>query len=152
MNLRTQRRIAAEILKCGINRVWIDPTYMEDIADAITRSDIRGAISDGKIKALRVRGISRGRTRYKAGQRRKGRRKGVGSRKGSAKARAPKKEIWMKTIRSIRMLLRELRDAGKIDRRTYREYYLKSKGGMFKSRAHVLSHIKSGGRLKEERP
>ena len=25
MNLRNQRRIAAEVLKCGENRVWIDP-------------------------------------------------------------------------------------------------------------------------------
>lgn len=150
MNLRTQRRVAAEILDCGINRVWIDPTYMEDVADAITRSDIRGAISDGKIRALRIRGTSRGRIRYKAGQRKKGRRKGVGRRKGSAKARTPKKEVWMKTIRGIRRLLRELRDAGKIDKRTYRNYYLKSKGGMFKSRAHVLSHIKTGGKLKKE--
>lgn len=150
MNLKTQRRLAAELLGCGINRVWIDPTYIEDVADAITRDDIRAAINDGKIIALRVRGISRGRIRHRQVRKKKGRRKGAGSREGTAKARNPKKEVWMKTIRSIRKLLEELRDAAKIDKRTYREYYLKAKGGMFKSRAHVLSHIKASGKLKEE--
>jgi large subunit ribosomal protein L19e len=142
--------MAAELLGIGVSRVWIDPTYMEDVADAITRSDVRGAIADGKIRASRVRGTSRARIRHKLGQKKKGRRKGVGSRRGSAKARTPKKETWMKTIRSVRKVLNELKEAGKIDRRTYREYYSKSKGGMFKSRAHVLSHIKSSGKLKEE--
>ena len=143
--------MAAQLLKCGVHRVWIDPTYVEDVADAITRSDVRAAISDGKIRAIRVRGTSKGRIRYKLGQKKKGRRKGVGSREGSAKARTPKKETWMKTIRSIRKLLNDLRDTGRIDKRTYREYYLKSKGGMFKSRAYVLSHIKTAGKLKEEK-
>jgi large subunit ribosomal protein L19e len=150
LNLKSQRRIAAEILDCGVTRVWIDPTYMEDVADAITRDDIRAAINDGKIRALRVRGTSRGRTRYRLNQKRKGRRKGMGSRKGSWKARTPKKEAWMSAIRSIRTMLKQLRDTERIDRRTYREYYLKAKGGMFRSKAHALSHIKTAGKLKEE--
>jgi large subunit ribosomal protein L19e len=150
MNLKNQRRIAAELLDCGVNRVWIDPTYMEDVADAITRDDIRGAINDGKIKALRVRGTSRGRIRSRLAQKSKGRRKGMGSRKGTANARRPKKEAWMSTIRSIRSQLGELRDSGKITKRTYREYYLKAKGGMFKSRAHVISRIKTEGKVKTE--
>jgi large subunit ribosomal protein L19e len=151
MNLRTQRRIAAELLDCGVTRVWIDPTYADDVADAITRDDIRAAINDGKIKALRIKGASRGRTRYRLNQKRKGRRKGMGSRKGSWKARTPKKEAWMSAIRSIRTLLRQLKDTERIDRRTYREYYLKAKGGMFRSKAHVLSHLKTAGKMKEEK-
>jgi large subunit ribosomal protein L19e len=74
----------------------------------------------------------------------------MGSRKGSWKARTPKKEAWMSTIRSIRTLLKQLRDTERIDKRTYREYYLKAKGGMFRSKAHALSHIKTEGKLKEE--
>jgi large subunit ribosomal protein L19e len=55
----------------------------------------------------------------------------------------------MRTIRSIRRKLRELRDSGKIDASVYRKYYLKAKGGQFKSRPHLESHLKSEGVLKE---
>ena len=39
----------------------------------------------------------------------KGRRKGHGSRKGTANARNPKKHRWMKTIRAQRKALKEMR-------------------------------------------
>jgi len=63
MDLKNQKRMAAEVLKCGENRVWIDPNRIEDVADAITRADIRTAIQSGSIRALPVRGVSRGRAR-----------------------------------------------------------------------------------------
>ena len=62
MDLKNQRRMAAEILDCGENRVWIDPNRTEDLADAITRADIRTAIGSGTIKAMPKAGISKGRT------------------------------------------------------------------------------------------
>jgi len=37
MDLRNQRRLAAEILKCGENRVWIDPEEVEEVEKAVTR-------------------------------------------------------------------------------------------------------------------
>ena len=37
MNLTTQRRLAASILKVGENRVWIDPNEAEEVSRAITR-------------------------------------------------------------------------------------------------------------------
>ncbi|MFQ6106695.1 MAG: 50S ribosomal protein L19e [Thermoplasmata archaeon] len=149
MNLRNQRRMAAELLKCGLNRVWIDPDRMEDVADAITRTDIQIRIDAGAIKAKQKKGISRGRTRYQRGQRKKGRGRGHGSRKGTHKARKPKKERWIQTIRPIRERLRELRDEGKISVSTYRKFYLQAKGGAFKSKSHLESHLRSGGYLKE---
>ena len=36
MNLTTQRRLAASILKVGLNRVWIDPERLEEVSLAIT--------------------------------------------------------------------------------------------------------------------
>jgi large subunit ribosomal protein L19e len=45
--------------------------------------------------------------------------------------------------------LKELRESGKIDTATYRKYYLKAKGGVFKSRPHLESHLKAEGILKE---
>jgi large subunit ribosomal protein L19e len=149
MDLKNQRRMAAELLDCGQNRVWIDPNRAEDLADAITRADIRTAIESGTIKALPKAGISKGRTRYNAAQRKKGRQRGPGSRKGRAGARTPTKRDWIQTIRPIRAELRDLRDSGKISRSVYREFYMKAKGGVFKSRAHLLTHLKTEGHLQE---
>ena len=148
MNLKNQRRMAAELLKCGAERVWIDPNDMESLEDAITRADIRIAIHNGTIKRLPIHGQSRGRTRYRRAQRAKGRRRGPGSRKGASNARDPRKLRWIRTIRPLRELLRELRDTGKIDTRTYRTYYRQAKGGMFKGRVHLEQHLRSAGLLK----
>lgn len=149
MNLRNQRRMAALILKCGANRVWIDPNDTESLEDAITRSDIRIAIHNGTIRRLPEHGQSRARTRYRRAQRAKGRRRGPGSRRGGSSARDPRKNRWVRRIRSLRALLRELRDAEKIDTRTYRLYYRQAKGGMFKGRVHLEQQLRAAGLLKE---
>lgn len=150
MDLKVQRRMAAAILKCGENRVWIDPLNVEDVEMSITRGDIRSNINAGAIRAKPKRGISRARARHQKSQKKKGRQKGHGSRKGGKKARTPKKERWMKLIRPIRRYLREQRDEGKIEVRTYRMFYTKAKGGMFKSVNHLEAHLISGGYFKEE--
>ena len=149
MNLKNQRRMAAQMLKCGESRVWIDTNRMEDVADAITRSDVRTLIASGTIAAKQKRGVSSGRADYLRTQKRKGRRTGQGSRRGRKHARKPSKERWQQTIRPIRSKLKELRDNGTIDARTYRKYYLRAKGGMFKSRPHLESHLRTEGVLKE---
>ncbi len=149
MNLSNQRRMAADILKCGEDRVWIDPNRLDDVADAITRDDVRAVIDAGLIRKLPVRGKSKSRIRYKAFQRSKGRRRGPGSRKGAKGARSPGKEQWMRTIRALREVLRDLRDQGRLDRSTYRMLYLRAKGGVYRNRAHLLQHLESEGYLKE---
>jgi large subunit ribosomal protein L19e len=150
MDLKNQKRMASDILKCGESRVWIDPNRIEDVSDAITRADIRTAIESGTIRALPKKGVSRGRTRYRLAQRSKGRRRGPGSRKGTANARKPDKRSWIQTIRPLRAELRKLRDEGKITRTVYRSFYMKAKGGQFKSRKNLLSHLEASGNLKQE--
>lgn len=147
---RNQRRMAAELLKCGVNRVWVDPTRIEDVERAITRGDVRGAISEGSIVKKPVQGISRSRKAHLKNQRSKGRRRGPGSRKGAKYARTPRKETWMKTIRAVRSRLRELRDSKVIDRAAYRRFYRQAKGGVFKSRSHLDLQLKISGVLKEK--
>jgi len=149
MDLKNQRRMAAELLKCGVNRVWIDSNRTEDVSDAITRSDVRTLIDSGAIASKQRKGVSRGRANYNKAQRAKGRQRGHGSRRGRKGARKPLKQSWMQTIRPIRRKLKELRDGGKIDSATYRKYYLKAKGGVFKSRPHLESHLRAEGILKE---
>ncbi|HEU12856.1 MAG TPA: 50S ribosomal protein L19e, partial [Euryarchaeota archaeon] len=99
-------------------------------------------IKKGVIRKLPKKGNSRSRIRKKQEQKKKGLRTGPGSRKGTKYARLGRKERWIKTIRAVRDELRKLKNEGKIDRKTYRRYYLYAKGGMFRSRAHLLLHLK----------
>ncbi|MEM3852216.1 MAG: 50S ribosomal protein L19e [Methanomassiliicoccales archaeon] len=148
MDLKYQRRMAASILKCGVNRVWINPNRLQDVADAITRADIRTAILSGSIAKLPAKGNSRGRIRGRLKQKEKGRRTGHGSRKGTLNTRYPAKLRWIKTIRAVREELRKYRDEGKIDKHVYRRYYMLSKGGMFKGRRNLEEHLAAAGLLK----
>ncbi len=151
MRFDHQRRLAASILGCGVNRVRIstDPAEQENILDAITREQVRELIRRNVITMRPERGVSRARARVRAAQRVKGRRRGPGSRRGAMNARTPQKERWMSTIRRLRALLRELKDQGRIDVRTYRRFYRQAKGGMFKSKAHLTQQLQMAGLLKE---
>ncbi len=151
MRFDYQRRLAASILKIGVNRVYIspDPKEQENILDAVTRDGIRGLIRRNVIQKRNVLGVSRGRARHRAAQRAKGRRRGHGSREGALNARTPQKTRWIGLIRGMRRRLRELKKEGRIDVRTYRRFYAQSKGGMFKSRAHMEQQLRAAGALKE---
>jgi len=150
MDLTNQRRMAALVLKCGENRVWLNPDKEEEIADCITRADIRTAIASGLIKAKQKNGTSKARARKIAIQKAKGKRKGPGSRKGTKYAIIPRKRRWISTIRPIRDELKTLRAEGKITPSVYRIYYRKAKGGVYKSRRNMKAHMISAGHLKEE--
>ena len=145
-DLANQRRMAAEVMDIGVNRVWLDPEASKDIAAALTREDIRKLIEEGKVSKTPVKGVSRARARKLHEARAYGHRKGHGSRSGAKGARRPKKEMWMKKIRALRSMLRELRDNKTIDASTYRKLYVKAKGGEYRSRAHLKSHIEQLGK------
>lgn len=149
-DLRNQRRMAASILKCGKNRVWMDQDRLDEIAQAVTKDDIRVLIKGNAIQTRQKKGISKGRKRYTMNQKRKGRRRGHGSRKGAKYARFPRKKRWIKTIRPLRSLLRELRENGSITPTVYRRYYMKAKGGEFRSRRHLKSHLIADGVIKQK--
>jgi len=140
-DLRNQRRMASDILKCGNKRVWMDHDRIDEIAKAVTKDDVRILINGKAIKSKQIKSISKGRKRYVAQQKQKGRRKGHGSRKGAKYARKTKKEKWIQTIRPIRAYLKQLRDEEKITANIYRKYYSKAKGGEFRSKQHLESHL-----------
>ncbi len=141
--LTLQRRLAADILKVGETRVAMGPEHLEDIKNAITRSDIRKMISHGYITVKRSK-IKRPEL-YK-----KKRKKGYGSRKGRLEAKVTKKERWINTIRPLRRMLKELRDKGTIDTMTYRKTYMLIKSGIFRSRSHLRVYLKQKGILNEK--
>jgi len=151
MRFDYQRRLAASVLGIGVNRVYIspDPKEQENILDAITRDAVRGLIRRNVIQKRPERGVSRGRARHRAAQRAKGRRRGRGSREGGLNARTPQKTRWIGMIRGMRRYLRELKQQGRIEVSTYRRFYAQSKGGMFKSRAHLEQQLRAAGVLKE---
>jgi len=142
-NLSNQRRLASEILGCGLGRVWFNPEAIGEIASAITREDIRGLVEGGSIKARPIKGVSRGRARLLAAKRKYGHRKGQGSRKGKKGARTPKKAQWVKKIRALRKRLKELRAEGVLEKSVYCRLYRKAKGGEYRSVAHLESHLES---------
>ena len=104
-DLKSQRRLAAQVLKIGQNRVWIDPEKTDNVEAAITRDEVRRLIREGTIKASPEKGISRGRARVIREKKRKGRRSGPGSRTGSSHARVSQKQAWMSRIRALRRRL-----------------------------------------------
>jgi large subunit ribosomal protein L19e len=148
-DLSNQRRLAAALLKCGEGRVFLDPASQEDLADAVTRADIRGAIKAGVIRRKAIIGTSRARARRHAAEVAKGRHQGPGSRKGTPSSRLPRKSRWIRRIRAQRALLAGLRADKKIPPAVYRTFYRRAKGGMFRSRAHLLQNLKLAGHLSE---
>lgn len=145
MSLRSQRRLAADILNVGVNRVRIDPERAEDVEMAITREEIRKLIHEGAIKAAPEKGQSRGRARALAAKKREGRRRGPGTRKGGKYSVVSRKTRWMMRIRALRRRLRALRDRRMITANTYRSLYMKAKGGEFRSVGELERYIAERG-------
>jgi len=142
MSLKAQKRMAAEILKCGENRVYFDPYLIDEIKMAITREDIRNLVKEGIIIKKYKKGNSKYRKNLLHERKKKGRAKGIGKRKGTKGARSPKKKKWMNRIRPQRRELKKLRDRKLITTATYRKLYKNAKGGMFTSVAQMNRYIK----------
>ncbi|ADJ14415.1 50S ribosomal protein L19e [Halalkalicoccus jeotgali] len=142
-DLKAQKRLASDVLDVGKNRVWFDPEAQGEIADAITREEIRELVSQGLIQSKEARSNSRGRAREREEKRAYGHQKGAGKRRGKAGARQNEKDQWKDQIRAQRRKLRELRDEGEIDSTQYRELYNKSGGGEFRSIRYMTNYIDS---------
>jgi large subunit ribosomal protein L19e len=138
VSLTIQRRLAAEILKCGESRVRFDPERLEDIEDAITRADIRQLISEGAIYAAPKRGNTR---------RREDGKRGPGRRKGGKYSILSRKERWLMKVRAQRKYLRRLKAAKLLKEGSYRHVYLQIKAGRFKSVAELKNYLKENGLL-----
>jgi large subunit ribosomal protein L19e len=132
VSVKGQRRLAAEILNAGVNRVWIDPEYLDRVEAAITRDEIKRLIHEGAIKKRSETGISKGR--------RTTRKRTQGKRKGSS---ITTKKLWIGRVRRQRRRLKELRDGKNVTKATYHKLYMMVKGGAFRSLAHLNEHLES---------
>jgi large subunit ribosomal protein L19e len=136
-----QRKLAAKILKCGSEKVWIDPKN-EKVKQAITRRDVRRFIKEGIIKKIpdKKAKIKEEKSQQKAG-----------SRKGSRLSRLGKKTDWLKVVRPQRRLLRELREKNQLKTFAYRKIYKMIKGNAFRNKSHLMSYLKDKELLEEEK-
>ena len=140
-DLKNQRRMAAEVMDVGKNRIKIDPDETEKVEEAITRQDIRNLIESGAIQKRDIKGTSRGRAREKRQQKAKGQQKGHGSRKGKKTARKDSKKKWMEQIRAIRKRLKEMKEEEEVSKDEYWDLYDMAKGGFFRDVNHLENHV-----------
>ena len=83
VSLKSQKRLAAEVLKCGLKRVWIDPNEVEQIGQANSRVFIRKLVKDGLIMKRKQKVHSRSRARTHLEAKRLGRHTGPGKKRGT---------------------------------------------------------------------
>ncbi len=147
INLRDKRELAARLLGVGANRIKFDPQYLEDIADAITRDNIRSLVTARTIIIRGVTGTSRGRKRARhLNQKKHG--KGHGSKKGAKGARMGKKQIWVKKVRAMRHRIKVMKNRGDISKAAFWSLYTKINGGQVRSLAHLRELVKEAGSKK----
>lgn len=136
--LRLQKRIAADILKVGKNKVWFDSNRIHDIREAITKEDIRTLINEKIIKKKPVAGVKR-----RAGKR-KDKRKRKGNSRGTGKKRRiiiNKKKEYANKIRKLRSYIQGLKLQNKISKKESRILRNLAKAGMFKSKKDIKEKI-----------
>ena len=141
MELKVQKRLAANVLGCSPKRVSFNPEQLAEIKEGITKGDIRSLVKQGVITSVQKKGISRGRAKERQKQREKGRQRGHGSRKGSKNARLSLKRQWINRVRLQRDFLKSLRDKQIIGTTMYHTLYMKAKGGFFRSLRHLKLYM-----------
>ncbi|MBN1376999.1 50S ribosomal protein L19e [Candidatus Woesearchaeota archaeon] len=141
MDLKLQKKLAADVLKCSPKRIRFDKNRLDEISEALTRTDIRMLASDKAITRKNQLKVSPHRRKHQLKQKRKGRGKGSGSRKGTPSSRKTSKQKWVDAVRIQRKFLKELRSKGLIKDEIYRNIICKIKGGFFRSRRHIKVYL-----------
>ena len=56
VNIRKKRELVSRILGVGVHRVRFEPDKLDDVADSITRENIRSLVNNGSIWTSKVKG------------------------------------------------------------------------------------------------
>lgn len=153
MNLGSQRELAARALGVGKKRVKFVANDIEsrrNLKELISREGVKELVEEKIIVKLPVKGNSRTRANKILIQKKKGRMSGQGSRRGTSNARFNTKTRWVIKIRALRSLLKSYKDDSKLDSKTYRDLYRKSKGNFFRNKRHMLLYIEQNNLLISE--
>jgi len=136
VNLRAKKRLVARVTGVGVNRVRLDSDHLDDVADAITRQNIRSLITAKKITIKAVVGTSKGRSHTKKSQKNK-RGTTQGSKKGRKGARVGKKDVYVAKVRSLRRLLKIAKDRKELTNPEFWILYKKIGGNTVRNKAHL---------------
>ncbi len=150
-NLKTQKRIAAKVLGVGETRIWVNPASAVDIAQAMTRDDVRALIEQGLIQERPAKVQTRAKAKERAKRKKKRHGVGHGKRKGGKGGRMPSKERWITKVRAQRRFLREIKESKAVSSKVYRAYYLKAKGGVYATLKQLKEAMKTEGALKPKK-
>jgi large subunit ribosomal protein L19e len=140
------KRLAADILGVGVSRVKISPEAVGRLDEVVTRDDVRALIEEGLIWAEPKKGVSRGRWRIRHLKKKRGRRRGPGSRKGK---RVDEQEVWKNKVRAMRRFLNTLKRLGKLEPAVWRRLYRMVKGNYFRDLNHLKTYINEHKLTKE---
>ena len=145
VNLKAKKRLAARVTGVGVHRIKFDSDHLDDVADAITRENIRSLITANTIKISSFTGTSRGRAQTKKTQKNK-RGTTQGSKQGRKGARVGKKEVYVAKVRSLRRLLKIAKDRKDLTNPEFWALYKKVAGNTVRNKAHLrdlMEEIKS---------
>lgn len=136
VNLKAKKRLVSRVTGVGVHRIKFDGDHLTDVADAITRENIRSLITANSIKIKSFTGTSRGRAQTKKEQKNK---RGIkqGSKQGRKGARVGKKEIYVAKVRSLRRLLKIAKDRKDITNPEFWALYKKVGGNTVRNKAHL---------------
>jgi len=140
VNLKSKKRLVSRIVGVGVNRVRFDSDHLDDVADAITRDDIRSLITANTITIKSFKGTSRGRAKTKKIQKSK-RGSTQGSKKGRKGARETKKTAYVNKVRALRYILKIAKDRKEIDNEIFKSIYRQIGGNTIRNKAHLRTII-----------
>ena len=138
VNLKAKKRLAARVTGVGVHRIKFDTDHLDDIADAITRENIRSLITANTIKIKSFTGTSRGRAHEKKAQRNK-RGTTQGKKQGRKGARVGKKTVYVAKVRALRRLLKIAKDRKDLTNPEFWILYKKVGGNTVRNKAHLRS-------------
>lgn len=136
VNLKAKKRLASRVTGVGVHRIRFDSDHLDDVADAITRENIRSLITANTIQIRPFTGTSRGRAQDKKDQKNKRGTK-QGSKQGRKGARVGKKEVYVAKVRSLRRLLKIAKDRKDLTNPEFWALYKKVGGNTVRNKAHL---------------
>ncbi|MGD8708102.1 MAG: 50S ribosomal protein L19e [Nitrosopumilaceae archaeon] len=136
VNLKAKKRLASRVTGVGVHRIKFDSDHLDDVADAITRENIRSLITANTIQIKPFTGTSRGRAQDKKDQKNK-RGTTQGSKQGRKGARVGKKEVYVAKVRSLRRLLKIAKDRKELTNPEFWSLYKKVGGNTVRNKAHL---------------
>ena len=147
VNLKAKKRLASRVTGVGVHRIKFDADHLDDVADAITRENIRSLITANTIKIKSFTGTSKGRAHVKKAQKNK-RGTTQGAKKGRKGARVGKKEVYVAKVRSLRRLLKIAKDRKDLVNSEFWILYKKVGGNTVRNKAHLRTLMEE---IKEKR-